>query len=175
VIRRAFWLVLGAALGVSGYRRVSRLAQSLFPAGVPGARTVGGHGSLRAGPAGPGPTEPGPVEPGRIGPGTVEPGVAGGGAAGPGAAGRGAPAAVRVAARPSLLTGRSVLAGAARAGRSAARGAAFARDVRDGMAEYRDRQRLDQPGLDQQGRGRRTLESQRGQRAPGRQRRSAAP
>lgn len=29
MIRRGFWLLLGAAIGVSGYRRASRLAQSI--------------------------------------------------------------------------------------------------------------------------------------------------
>jgi len=56
-----------------------------------------------------------------------------------------------------LLTSRQILSGAARAGRTAARGAVFARDVRDGMAEY-----LDRHG---QGSGR-TLGSQRGRHAP---------
>ena len=41
VIRRGFWLVTGAALGVTGYRRASRLLQSFRPhqAG-PGGRVV---------------------------------------------------------------------------------------------------------------------------------------
>jgi hypothetical protein len=37
VIRRLFWLIVGAALGVTGYRRVTRLARALAPAG-PGSR-----------------------------------------------------------------------------------------------------------------------------------------
>lgn len=44
MIRRLFWLVAGAVLGVSGYRRASRLARAIRP--------VAGRG---AGPAGRGP------------------------------------------------------------------------------------------------------------------------
>jgi hypothetical protein len=33
VIRRLFWLVLGAVLGVAGYRRLTALARSVSPAG----------------------------------------------------------------------------------------------------------------------------------------------
>jgi hypothetical protein len=90
VIRRGFWLVVGATIGVSGYRRASRLARSVFPA-----------------------------RPGRA---------------------LAAPAAGPGRARPPLITGRSLLAAAATAGRGTAQGVAFARDVREGMAEYLDRQ-----------------------------------
>lgn len=93
MIRRGFWLLAGAALGVTGYRRAARLGRTLVPEG------------------------------------------------------RG------VAPRPSRHTGRQVLAGAALAGRGAAEGAAFVRDVRDGMAEYLDRQHRQ---------ARRSLESQQG-------------
>jgi hypothetical protein len=49
MIRRMFWLVVGAVLGVAGYRRVSRLARTVIPgrrgaaqAGeAPGSRTGG--------------------------------------------------------------------------------------------------------------------------------------
>jgi hypothetical protein len=120
VIRRGFWLVTGAALGVTGYRRASRLLQSFRP-----------H---QAGP----------------------------GASGRGASGRGASGRVVLRApgprAAGPLTGRRVLAGAARAGRGAAASAAFVRDVREGVAEY----------LDQQDSGSgRTLEGQQG-RASGR-------
>jgi hypothetical protein len=71
-----------------------------------------------------------------------------------GTAGRRRPVpAERVALRPPRHTGRQVLAGAALAGRGAAEGAAFVRDVRDGMAEYLDRQHRQ---------ARRSLESQQG-------------
>jgi hypothetical protein len=103
VIRRGFWLLTGAALGVTGYRRAVRLARTVVPEGR-------------------------------------------------GAAGRRPPVpAGRVVLRPPRPTGRRVLAGAAMAGRGAAEGAAFVRDVRDGMAEYLDRQHRQ---------ARRSLESQ---------------
>ncbi|HEU5418261.1 MAG TPA: hypothetical protein VFV41_11280 [Streptosporangiaceae bacterium] len=112
MIRRGFWLVAGAVLGVTGYRKASQLARA-----VPASR------------------------PARTGVLTL------------------APRPLR--ARRPLLSGRQVLRGAARAGRSAAQGAAFARDVRDGMAEYLDRHG---PAAG------RTLESQRGRQAPAGQR-----
>jgi hypothetical protein len=108
VIRRGFWLTAGAVLGVTGYRRATRLARAVVPASRPATTGV-----LTLAP-----------EPLR---------------------------------RRPLLTSRQVLRGAARAGRSAAQGAAFARDVRDGMAEYLDRHA--------QGAGR-TLGSQQGRQAP---------
>jgi hypothetical protein len=37
MIRRLFWLLLGAALGVPGYRKAAALARSLRPAPRPGA------------------------------------------------------------------------------------------------------------------------------------------
>jgi hypothetical protein len=42
VIRRLFWLLSGAVLGVTGYRRATRLARSLRPASAarPAARAV---------------------------------------------------------------------------------------------------------------------------------------
>ena len=33
MIRRGFWLVLGAVLGVSGYRKLTRAAKALLPHG----------------------------------------------------------------------------------------------------------------------------------------------
>jgi hypothetical protein len=101
MIRRGFWLVLGATLGVAGYRRASRLARSLTQAAAPRASVPAGRLVLRA----------------------------------------------------PEVSGRSVLAGAARAGRYAAEGAAFVRDVREGVAEYRERQDPEAG---------RTLESQQG-------------
>ena len=41
MIRRLFWLIAGAALGVTGYRRVTRLARALLPGG-PGGRGAAG-------------------------------------------------------------------------------------------------------------------------------------
>jgi hypothetical protein len=110
VIRRGFWLVLGAAAGVTGYRRASRLVQSLRPQPA---------GPVRA--RSPRPLAPGP------------------------------------------LTGRSLLTGAARAGRGAAASAAFVRDVREGVAEY-----LDQQEAATQPQTGRTLDSQQGRASRGR-------
>jgi hypothetical protein len=106
MIRRGLWLAAGAALGVTGYRRASRLLRPL--AGPPGRAAAAGR----------------PVVP-----------------------------------------GRGLLAAAASAGRSTARGVAFARDVRDGMADYLDRQPV---------RTGRTLEGQQdgGQPGAGRPRRA---
>jgi hypothetical protein len=39
VIRRLFYLLLGAVLGIAGYRRVTALARSLRPAPLPGSLT----------------------------------------------------------------------------------------------------------------------------------------
>jgi hypothetical protein len=88
MIRRGFWVAVGAAIGVSGYRRASRLARTVFP-GRPGSALAAGSSSR---------------------------------------------------ARPTVITGRSLLAAAASAGRGTAQGVAFARDVRAGMAEYLEHQ-----------------------------------
>jgi hypothetical protein len=40
MIRRLFWLIAGALLGVTGYRRVSRLARALAPGGAGGRRAA---------------------------------------------------------------------------------------------------------------------------------------
>jgi hypothetical protein len=45
MIRRLFWMVAGALLGVSGYRRVSRLARAVT---APAARQPGRRGGGRA-------------------------------------------------------------------------------------------------------------------------------
>jgi hypothetical protein len=104
MIRRGFWVAVGAAIGVSGYRRASRLARSVFP-----------------------------DRDGRPGRALATPGAG--------------------QARPAVLTGRTLLAAAASTGRGTAQGVAFARDVREGVAEYLDRQ-ADEAG--------RSLDSQRG-------------
>jgi hypothetical protein len=114
VIRRGFWVVTGAVLGVTGYRRVTRLARMLT---APSAtRSLTGTGS---------------------------------------------------AARPQMLTapgrgtarsqgsGRPAMSNTARV----VAAAGFVRDVRDGMAEYRDLHR-DEPSSARLGRklGNRSLE-----------------
>jgi hypothetical protein len=42
-MRRLFWLGTGAVLGVTGYRRVSRLARAISPGGRPAAAPRGGE------------------------------------------------------------------------------------------------------------------------------------
>ncbi len=42
MIRRMFWLIIGAVLGVAGYRRVSRLARTVTLGGRRGATPAGG-------------------------------------------------------------------------------------------------------------------------------------
>lgn len=108
MIRRGFWLAAGAVLGVTGYRRVTRLAKVLTVPRAPGIRSL----------PGPGPT-----------------------------------------AGPQLLVPR------ARSRSQVARvvaAARFVRDVRDGMAEYRELHRGD-PGQARRGR---TLEAQSYLRSP---------
>jgi hypothetical protein len=84
MIRRGFWLATGAVLGVTGYRRVTRLARVLTVPRATGTRSLPGTG----------PT-----------------------------------------ARPQLLAPPVRTTSPVTRAVAAAR---FARDVRDGMAEYRD-------------------------------------
>ena len=67
MIRRLFWLLAGAVLGVTGYRRAGRFARSLRPASAvrPAGRVLRavawpGHGATTrpASPAGPGRVAP---------------------------------------------------------------------------------------------------------------------
>jgi hypothetical protein len=106
MIRRGFWLAAGAVLGVSGYRKVSRLARTLT--GQADARTLMAPDSRAQ-------------------------------------LTRRAQQTTRdqVAARPAgrlALAGRAPKerSGAATAVARAATAAGFVRDVREGMAEYRD-------------------------------------
>jgi len=110
MIRRGFWLLAGAALGVTGYRRVTRLARALTGQSMLGAPAVTQKRSALRLSAGPRADQAGGVEPGTAPPRQPAP----------------APAGPTPAAR--------IAAAAARA--SAAAG--FVRDVRDGMAEYWD-------------------------------------
>ena len=52
MIRRGFWLVTGAVLGVTGYRKVNKLARSLTAGPSAGSRPIGtaaiGRYALRA-------------------------------------------------------------------------------------------------------------------------------
>ncbi len=50
MIRRLIWLGIGAVLGITGYRRVTRAAKSLLPSGdllVPLGRRSAGSGPAR--------------------------------------------------------------------------------------------------------------------------------
>ncbi|HEY2507420.1 MAG TPA: hypothetical protein VGI58_12960 [Streptosporangiaceae bacterium] len=114
MIRRGFWLLAGAVLGVSGYRRARRLA-GVFPIAHTRA-LVGPSAGPQAGrlaelaPGGramPGPAAV-PRQPGRGNPGGGNPGSRTAGSGGPGALAR-------------ILSA-----------------AGFVRDVRDGMTEYWD-------------------------------------
>jgi len=50
MIRRAFWLVVGAALGITGYRRLTRLVSAGKPSGPNrAARTAAFMRDVRAG------------------------------------------------------------------------------------------------------------------------------
>jgi hypothetical protein len=110
MIRRGFWLIAGAALGVTGYRRATRLARALTGQNMLGAPAVTPQRSALRLSAAPradraARTELGIAQPRQPAPASVGP----------------TPAA-------------RIAAAAARA--SAAAG--FVRDVRDGMAEYWD-------------------------------------
>jgi hypothetical protein len=110
MIRRGFWLLAGAALGVTGYRRATRLARALTGQSMLGAPAVTQQRSAVRLTAAPRAGRAGRAEPGTAPPRQPAP----------------APAGSTPAAR--------IAAAAARA--SAAAG--FVRDVRDGMAEYWD-------------------------------------
>ena len=102
MIRRGFWLATGVVIGVTGYRRVSRLASALTLPRAQGSRSLPGRGPTAG------------------------------------------PRLLAPSARRRSHAGRVVAA------------ARFVRDVRDGMAEYRDLHR-DEPDPAPQGR---TLEAQ---------------
>jgi hypothetical protein len=110
MIRRGFWLLAGAALGVTGYRRATRLARALTGQSMLGAPAVTKQRSAVRLTAAPRADQAGRAEPGMARPRQPAPASAG--------------------PTPSAR----IAAAAARA--SAAAG--FVRDVRDGMAEYWD-------------------------------------
>ena len=45
MIRRLFWVTVGALVGVTGYRRVMRLARAIAPGGRSGPATRGARGA----------------------------------------------------------------------------------------------------------------------------------
>lgn len=50
MIRRMFWLAAGAVLGITGYRRLARLARAIVPGVGAGAGAVPPGGAARPGP-----------------------------------------------------------------------------------------------------------------------------
>jgi hypothetical protein len=140
VIRRGFWLTLGAVIGVTGYRRAARLARSVLPAAAVGqGQLAHAHRDAGALPAGDGRAPKGRALRGR--------------------GARSEQGHDQGRERPGRdELGRRALTAAASAGRSAAASAAFVRDVRDGMAEYLDRHEARPP---------RSLEDSQGRQEPG--------
>jgi len=112
MIRRGFWLLAGAALGVTGYRKATRLVQAVTgqsllgrPAAAPQPRAVRRPTAAHA------------VRPGRAQPQLVPPRLR---------LPASEPEAVKPAARIAAAAARATAA------------AGFVRDVRVGMAEYWD-------------------------------------
>jgi hypothetical protein len=144
MIRRGFWLLAGAALGVTGYRRASRLVQSLTGHGLLGGpaptqqsavrRPAGAH-AIRSGRA-----QSQLVQPRLAPPRLVQPFAA-------------SPA--QLASKPAPVSPTARIAAAAARATAAA---GFVRDVRDGMAEYWDLHRSESD---------RTLGTQRERMWPG--------
>jgi hypothetical protein len=146
VIRRAFWLSVGAAAGIAGYRRVSVVARAVQVrvngAAQPGAAQPGAAQPVRAQP-GQAPSAPGPFWPPRA----IESGSAayqsrnieGHAPSSPVTRRPAAPAtwsATRTAWRTSRAAWKVQKSAVARV-RSAGR---FAHDVREGMDVYMSRQ-----------------------------------
>jgi hypothetical protein len=120
MIRRGFWLFAGAALGVTGYRKATRLVQALTGQGL-----LGGPVAPQQRQAVRQPAAPHAVRPGRAQSQLVPPRLA-------------LPA--QLASKPGRVKSTPVTP-AARIAAAAARAtvaAGFVRDVRDGMAEYWD-------------------------------------
>ena len=142
MIRRAFWLSVGAAAGIAGYRRVSAVAQAV-QVRVSGAPQPGAAQPRAAQPVQAQPSAPGPFWPPRA----IEPGSAayqsrtieGHAPASPVTRRPAAPAtwsATRTAWRTSRAAWKAQKA-AVSGVRSAGR---FAHDVREGMDVYMSRQ-----------------------------------
>jgi len=158
-MRRLFWVGVGAAAGISGYRKAARGLSALGgPAAGRRARTQAGPVPVGAVPAGPvpaGAVPAGPVPAGLMPAGPVPAGtpqltlVAADSAWPPvpdaryGAAGR-RPAPRGAVASTTRLCLRAARGGARLVGRRAAASAAgFMADVRDGMTEYLEQHALE--------------------------------
>jgi hypothetical protein len=150
MIRRGFWLLTGAALGVTGYRRATRLARALTGQNLLGApaatqqrnaiRPAAARRAVQSGRAQPQLVPPGtaqPRQPARTRPAQTE-------SAPRGPAPR-QPVLTELARTEPAPRQQAPMSGgptpAARIAAAAARATAaagFVRDVRDGMAEYWD-------------------------------------
>jgi hypothetical protein len=156
VIRRAFWLSVGAAAGIAGYRRVSAVGRAV-QVRVNGATQPG---ATQLAPAQPAPAQPAPVQPGQVRPGQAPSGpgpfwpprvAESGSAAAQHRSAEGHAPASPVARRPAAPATWSATRAAWRTSRavwkaqkaavSGVRSAGrFARDVREGMDVYMSRQ-----------------------------------
>jgi hypothetical protein len=113
MMRRGFWLVTGAVLGVTGYRKATRLARTITGAPVPSRSLPPGPRAVSPASRAVASRAVSPV------PGAAPP----------------APLPIPAAPRAVPPASRALGLAALRQVRSAA---SFARDVRDGMADYRD-------------------------------------
>jgi len=129
MIRRGFWLLAGAALGVTGYRKASRLLQALTGRGLLGGPAATQQRAVQRRAA------PYAVRSGRAQPQLVAPQLAPPVAAPPVAAPPVAAPPAQLASKPAPVTSAARIAAAAARATAAA---GFVRDVRDGMAEYWD-------------------------------------
>jgi hypothetical protein len=116
MMRRGFWLVTGAVLGVTGYRKATRLARTITGSPVPSRSLTPAPGTAASGPRA---VSSGPRA------------VASGPRAVPSAPPAQVPSASRALGTAALRLGPAAF-------RQARSAAGFARDVRDGMADYRD-------------------------------------
>jgi hypothetical protein len=135
MIRRGFWLLAGAALGVTGYRKATRLVHTLT-----GQSFLGGPAAPHQSAAVRRQAATHAVRAGRAQPQLVPQRLAPPFAALPYAA-RPAQPAVKPSASKPATAARPTVTPAARIAAAAARATAaagFVRDVRDGMAEYWD-------------------------------------
>ncbi|MGO9296050.1 MAG: hypothetical protein ACLP52_19610 [Streptosporangiaceae bacterium] len=138
-MRRLFWVGVGAAAGISGYRKAARGLSAL------GGPAAGRRARTQAGPVPAGPVPAGPVPAG-----TPQLTLVAADSAWPpvpdaryGAAGR-RPAPRGAVASTTRLCVRAARGGARLAGRRAAASAAgFMADVRDGMTEYLEQHALE--------------------------------
>ena len=139
MIRRGFWLVAGAALGVTGYRKASRLTQAVTGHGLLGGPAATQHSAVRR------PAAAHAIRAGRAQRQLVPPRLAPPSGAPPFAAPPSATPPAELASKPAPVKPAPVQStratGAARIAAAATRAVAaagFVRDVREGMAEYWD-------------------------------------